>query len=593
MLLIWNKYLPIQEGWFHYYAKLMLDGKIPYKDFYLFLQPLYPLEFVVIEKYFSTDLITGRILGLGERLILLIIVFFWLRRLFGSRAAFLATVTSMAVYASNTTDVIYSYYQSALIFTLLSGYFALHYLDDPRKGRQYLLVLSGMAASVTFFYKQSSGLLETVAILAVVCIVALKKSSRKEALWASAVYLVGWLIPFAIIVYWLIHIDAFPFYFQQVFRGGASSKGSLASILFGFWERAFQRRYIYFFLAVSVPLLVSYRYKLLTVSSSWVEQTDENRGTDTEKSLFLLFLVCVVGFLGPYLSHRIFQRLSSSVDGYFFKLSVVHVVFYALIIWYAYLLLKVLRRKSDAVNPALFLIMTISLTWMYSHGMSFTLEEHAIVPSLGLIVGFAFSRMESPYPKTLKAVLIGFCFLLIALSAVQRYTWTYSWWGWTEQTVYHEKVTPRLELLKGFSLSSRTEEFFTDVTEEIRSHTTPTDHIYTFPHIPIFNYLTNRDSNTLAAVHYFDVCPDSVAAEDAKRLLADPPAAIVYMNLPEEVWKFHEQAFRKGMRSGQRDIQNAIKSLTANDGYRLAKLYRTPGYDWPVEVWLKNRQSTH
>jgi len=34
--------LPITEGWFSAYAHLIINGKMPYRDFYLYLTPFYP-----------------------------------------------------------------------------------------------------------------------------------------------------------------------------------------------------------------------------------------------------------------------------------------------------------------------------------------------------------------------------------------------------------------------------------------------------------------------------------------------------------------------------------------------------------------------
>src|SRR5262249_52748544 len=41
-LLFFNRYLPLTEGWFSLYARLIRDGQTPYRDFCLFLPPLYP-----------------------------------------------------------------------------------------------------------------------------------------------------------------------------------------------------------------------------------------------------------------------------------------------------------------------------------------------------------------------------------------------------------------------------------------------------------------------------------------------------------------------------------------------------------------------
>lgn len=84
----------------------------------------------------------------------------------------------------------------------------------------------------------------------------------------------------------------------------------------------------------------------------------------------------------------------------------------------------------------------------------------------------------------------------------------------------------------------------------------------------------------------FDVCPDLCAVRDAAELLRKPPAVIVNLEFPEEVWKFHENAFRKGVLSGQRKIAAAMNQLTGNGRYEAVGRFETPlGY--PIKVWAR------
>src|SRR5437879_3026531 len=147
LLLFWNRFFPIQEGWFHFYAKLIADGKVPYRDFYLFLQPLYPLQFVALYSLGSDQFIFSRVMGLAERSLLLIALYTWLSSLFPIRWALLGTLTAMAVFSSNTTDVIYSYYQVALVFCIAAGFMANKFLLAP-EGNHYQILLCGLLASL-------------------------------------------------------------------------------------------------------------------------------------------------------------------------------------------------------------------------------------------------------------------------------------------------------------------------------------------------------------------------------------------------------------------------------------------------------------
>lgn len=64
-------FLPITEGWFTVFAKLMNNGLVPYNDFYLYLTPLYPLiiaNFILLSeealriKKFQPDVIINLLL---------------------------------------------------------------------------------------------------------------------------------------------------------------------------------------------------------------------------------------------------------------------------------------------------------------------------------------------------------------------------------------------------------------------------------------------------------------------------------------------------------------------------------------------------
>ena len=64
---------------------------------------------------------------------------------------------------------------------------------------------------------------------------------------------------------------------------------------------------------------------------------------------------------------------------------------------------------------------------------------------------------------------------------------------------------------------------------------------------------------------------------------------IVYLDFPESVWRFHEDAFRNGAASGQRMILAAINQLVATGDYTLGGQFTTLiGYE--IYVWIKIRQ---
>lgn len=74
-----------------------------------------------------------------------------------------------------------------------------------------------------------------------------------------------------------------------------------------------------------------------------------------------------------------------------------------------------------------------------------------------------------------------------------------------------------------------------------------------------------------AVVHWFDFLPDNLARAEADLLRKNPPALVVWMQLPELAWATHERLFRGGRPCGQREIARALADLRAAGVYTLAE----------------------
>src|ERR1700722_5586607 len=71
----WNKYLGLQDGWGNVYAAYLEQGKIPYRDFYLFSQPYSILLSTFITHVFGNTIIALRAWGIGERIVITFLLY--------------------------------------------------------------------------------------------------------------------------------------------------------------------------------------------------------------------------------------------------------------------------------------------------------------------------------------------------------------------------------------------------------------------------------------------------------------------------------------------------------------------------------------
>ncbi len=625
-LMFFNRFFPIQEGWFSAYAHLILGGKVPYRDFYLFLQPVYPLVITGLVKVAGYGFLWVRVLGLGERLVLTALLYVLLARLFQPITALIGTLMAIVVYASHTSDVIDSYLQLCLIFVLLGVYLLTRSLEARTPARTtWWACAAGAILALAFFTKQTTGLLSAVGACLVVAIV-LWRVRPDRALQLSLGFLAGLSLPTAAVAVWLAVNRAAGPYLQQVYGGAASSKGSLVSILAGFFRHTFTVTDVVSFALLSLAggcwvlaarwcrdadgpaeLRARLRTCLLSAaagaSAAWWWLVDERyrwwvavligigavaqvaawrllvRSPGTQRRLTLWLLSPAAVLIVSSVAVLLLWSPSVLAGWLWWKFQTLHFLELKqmLVTWSlfaacgltAFWLVRVIQRRDLRRAPLFALCAAVGVSVMYAHGMSYVIEAHAAVPALGLAVGALLEwRLAGRVFRA--AIVIGVVVVFMALCAGQRYTWPYQWWGWREPAISKSTVVPRAPLLGGFTLSPQSDGVYERVDALLRRSLGEGEWVYCFPNIPMFYVTTGVYPRTNALVAYWDVCPDDVAEADAAILVADPPAAIVDLDMPERVWRFHEDAFRGGRRSGQREIASAIDSLTASGRYALA-----------------------
>ena len=232
-LLVLNRFLPIQEGWFAAYAHLIWAGKVPYRDFYLFLQPVYPLMVTALVRVAGYGFLAVHVLGLGERLALTAVLYVLLARLFRPLTSFLATLTAVILFASNSNDVIDSYLQVCLVFSLGGVYLLIRCLEARKvSGAVGWAAAAGAALALGFFTKQTTGLAVAGASISIACL-ALYRTRRNRLLPVAGALLGGWAAVMLPLLGWLAAERALGAYVEQVYGGAAASKGSLLVVLTG------------------------------------------------------------------------------------------------------------------------------------------------------------------------------------------------------------------------------------------------------------------------------------------------------------------------------------------------------------------------
>jgi hypothetical protein len=572
MWVIHDRYFPIQEGWMQYYGFLTHKGLLPYRDFYYFAQPIFLFITQLILKM-GDAFILFRYYGIIERSISVLAIYYLISKHFSPTATFIAVVTSAFLYQSYKIDSLYTYYQTTQLFFFLS-LICLQRSRDSHYSWLYDFFV-GIFASLAFFTKQSSGLFVSIFLL----FMMVWNSPIKSLLQRVFSYLLGWVIPAFLILGWLIREEIFSDYLSQVF-GGISAKGSIFDILFGLWVRNFAILYFSILLLGSLILFLLWKKKKVKLS---IDSQPSSSLAYLNYFLLIIFPVYIAAGLLIPLDLR-----TISVENYFegqYLVFWLYFSFYLLTIATIVIGTKWISRKPLPFSISLAELFLASFVWAYSSGLSGELELYATLLGTGLVFAFLLDRISINW-KPFRLILITASCLIVFVCVVAKNQIPSNWWGWIEFG-HTKNVTSVIPAFKGFELSKNTAEIYDKIYQDIETNTTTTDSVYTFPFLVMFNYVTGRMQPTFSPVHYFDVCPDNIATLDAAKLLENPPKMIIYLDMPESAIKIHEEFFRNGHPSGQRNLIAVIKEIVDKYNYQKMDSFLTPGWSWPIYVWLK------
>ena len=382
MWIIHDRYIPVQEGWMQYYALLTQRGELPYRDFYYFTQPI-PLFIVqIIAKLGNGGYVFYRYYGMAERIILVLAAYYLVSKHFSPTATFIAVVAAVFMYQSFKIDILYTYYQTTLLFFLLA-LICLQHRTESRFGWIYDFLV-GVFASLAFFTKQSNGLVVSVFLLFMMIWYTPIKS------WLSRVvsFLFGWAIPASIMIGWLFREHIFSEYLSQVF-GGASAKGSITNFLFGFWTRNFALPYLVLFILCSLVFYILWRKKILDIKIN--ASPDSLLGQFKYILVFIFPLFSIGGFL---IKPDVDTSIAIEFIGGQYLLLWMYIVFYFLVCATIVIGMKWISKKELPISRPLAELVLASFAWEYSTGLSCQLELYATLLGTAIILAYVLDHVQ-------------------------------------------------------------------------------------------------------------------------------------------------------------------------------------------------------
>jgi hypothetical protein len=570
-LLFWNRFLGLRSGDGGFTGGVFfLKGILPYRDYYCPTPPLFVFRSAAVLAIFGKLPIMLRGFAVFERLILSLLLYGWLARFFRVKDAALAAIVTTVVSAGDYADPVSSYNHFTIIMAIATGLAASYALDKGRTKRALAAIgcVAGFLALLCLATKQTIGLGVTVAIPLAVGLSLTRLEGFRKAFRFLAGFAAGWSIASLVWLAWMAHFGILRAFLTQAFVTGPAAKAShpgdfvvhTITTMRGFWWAAL--------IALAVLVIA---WGALRRSQN-EEATDTN--ADSLKGILLVLLLGLGVIVASSLKPLPFRPDLAAKPTIYLALfgSGLLILYY---LW-RYLSGIISRRQSQFA-----LIACIAFIVAFMTSLSFPAFEAMTIPGLALILAVLLNDFES----WRRWLVYAACAALLCCGTQFKLRIPFGFDGWQEPSAKSATMTSSLPELRGFLLPANTIEFVDSTIRIIRENSSPADTIFVYPELGFFYGITERKPATFSCSHNFDVVPDSMAKEEAARLLRTRPAVLIYAPTSEQYLQANEAYWRNGKPSGQRDIIAAAETLTQE--YRFVQVFRLYPFGDPVYVFVR------
>ncbi|MCF8537228.1 MAG: hypothetical protein K9G28_10185 [Candidatus Nanopelagicales bacterium] len=574
-------YAPFTEGWWHVYARWILEGRVPYRDFELLVPPGYPYLMALANRLGLESFLELRIAGLLLLLAIVSLCWYLLRPIISGPALSIVAATSGVLLQSGVAYISYDYVYVAVFFLLLA--FALitkvAQLGPSSATRPLMLLsfLSGISLGLVLCFKQTQGLAGVavgVLTLVAVCVRMAKASESRTLIWfglrSIGSLLAGVLLPLVLLTALLASQGAFGAFVDDVTGRAADTKGSLGHLLFAWHATIGADAYLASFRAL-VPIIVLalvLRLGWPRIIRAWHQlgvRPDGKRRTAV--TAIGIALVLAISAVIIYWSLSNATTLAAGWRNLMYLQPLV--IALVLLVWGA---------VSNRIPMAWLSVCGASAGLAWASGMSAGITEIGMFLGVGLCLAL-FVRLAG---QTWLTTLLVLCVFLVLLTVTQtsKETAPYSWWGYQVGSTASATETSRTGLTAGLALTPEAASVLSSVESALATVKFCPGEILQFPHMPLFTLDAGAQPQGHLGTYWLDFSSGQAISEEIQRLSNTRISGLVLVDLPEAVWEGHATLFAGGNELPHRQLYELLRvrgetemdlafQTTLPDGYGL------------------------
>ncbi len=571
-LLFFNRFAGLRSGDGEFGGGIaFLAGLRPYRDYFTAGPPLNALKSALELAAFGKLLIVSRILAVVERCLIAATLYVWLRKLFSRNAAWLGAVLTVVVSAGDHTDPLASYNHDAIFFAMLCGLVATYATEASSERKAVTLAaFAGIFGALSLLTKQTVGAFALLSVGLCGCLAEVRmRTLGRAARWGLA-FVVGTLLPISAVAIYLWHLGALRACVQMMFVSGPRAKAS-HPLVFVSREIMIAGFYHWWLLLAVMAIGVSGRALYLGVLR-------ENDIAGRSKVFLLSAGGALVLLMAKTVAdHGTRMLLKDTGKGavYFVLLGTA----FASVIGLQQVLNSVGSSQVRALQITLFSLLALAVA--VSLSLSFPAFEAMALPGLGLLVAAIYAGAGVNGRRFVLLVTA----VLVFFQVCEKLAIPFGFDHQDEGAVKEARSPSSEPMLKGMRLTPNMVGLIDAVQSTIQSRAGNNGRLFTYPEMGLLYSITGRYPPTRTASHNIDVVEDGLAISEAARLLAAPPAVVVYAKPSETDMHVAELVWREGHPSGQRKITEALDQITAR--YDLIGTYQLMPQDTPIRIYAK------
>jgi hypothetical protein len=575
--LYWNRFLAVSAGsTFFYLAEQMLQGRLPYRDIFFVVTPLSAIKIAALIHFFGDYLVVARLDGALERVGIALLLFFLLARFLRPGSAMVASFFTIVILAADSADAMVNYHIDSVFWALAAANCAsISIRRTSARAHALGAFFAGFFAAFSLLTKQTTGAGVIAALAVTGSLLSWKPTGIRGLLRFLVPLILGWLVPVATFLGWLVQTGSLMPFFHSVFTT-STSKGNFLAVIA---RPATQLPWL-FLMATAGTLLLA--WMLRRTPRGERPESPLTVATLAGGGVVAVVLAGVSVYSGRWWPGSAAGAPSMTL-GEATNLTIMATIPGSAFLFFDYGW-RYLKGTITQREEQIWLLSAVSFSVAYMLSLSWAVYSPMAAPGVALLVGLTLNRLEGS--GKLRFAVAAACLLFFACCSMSgKLTYPFDWMYWAEPPVDQARAASALPKLAGLRISDPTLSLTENITRLIQEHTKPGDSLLVYPYFPAFYVLTALNPPTYAFNHYLDVCPDSTCIQDAATLRAHPPDAIVYLVENDQDLARDELVFRSGRKSGSRQVAQTIEELAV--GYQKLLSASVPGSSRIIEVYSR------